>query len=74
VFADHHAQEALVMQSPLDWTIIRAAVLKDGPATGVYTASNTGSNTKITRADAASSLVDHLDEPGSIHQAISVTN
>ncbi len=32
VFADHHAQEAIVKQSPLDWTIVRAAVLKDDPA------------------------------------------
>ena len=36
VFADHQAQEATVKQSPLDWTIARAAVLKDDPATGTY--------------------------------------
>lgn len=74
VFADHEAQEAIVGQSPLDWTIVRAAVLKDDPATGRYTATNTGPNTRITRADAAAALVDQLDDTTYIRAAISVTN
>jgi len=73
VFADHHAQEAIVKQSPLDWTIVRAAVLKDDPATGSYTATNTAKTTKINRADVAACLVDQLDDPANTHQAISVT-
>lgn len=74
VFADHQAQEAIVEQSSLDWTIVRAAVLKDDPATGHYTATNTGPNTRITRADVAAALVDQLDDLTYSHTAISVTN
>ncbi len=73
VFADHHAQEKLVKQSSLDWTIVRAAVLKDEPATGTYIASNTAKSTKINRADVAACLVDQLDDPTYSRQAISVT-
>jgi len=73
-FNDHQAQEAIVEQSPLDWTIVRAAVLKDDPATGHYTATNTGPNTRINRADAAAALVDQLDDTTHIRTSISVTN
>ncbi|MEM9134225.1 MAG: SDR family oxidoreductase [Actinomycetota bacterium] len=74
VFADHEAQEAVVRQSPLDWTIVRPAVLKDDPGTGSYVATNSGSITKITRADVAACLVDQLDKPDFSRQSISVTN
>ena len=74
VFNDHQAQEAIVEQSPLDWTIVRAAVLKDDPATGHYTATNTGPNTRINRADIATALVDQLTDTTHIRSAISVTN
>lgn len=74
VFADHEAQEAIVEQSPLDWTIVRAAVLKDDPATGHYTATNTGPNTRITRADIAAALVDQLTDSTHSRATISVTN
>lgn len=73
VFADHHAQEALVEQSPLDWTIVRAAVLKDEPAVGTYIASNTAKTGKINRADVAACLVDQLDDPTYSRRAISAT-
>ncbi len=73
LFADHHAQEAIVKQSPLDWTIIRAAILKDDPATGSYNATNTGKITKINRADVATCLADQLDDPANSRQAISFT-
>lgn len=74
VFADHEAQEAVVRRSPLDWTIVRPAVLKDDPATGSYVATNSGSITKITRADVAACLVDQLGTSDFSHQSISVTN
>jgi len=73
VFADHHAQEAIVRQSALDWTIVRAAVLTDDSATGTYLASNSAKTTKIDRADVAASLVDQLDDAANSRQAISVT-
>ena len=74
VRADHHAQEAIVRKSPLDWTIVRAAVLKDDPAAGTYTATNSGKTTKINRADVAACLVDQLDETANSRQAISATD
>jgi len=73
-FNDHQAQEAAVEQSSLDWTIVRAAVLKDDPATGRYTATNTGPNTRINRADIATALVDQIDDTTYRRTAISVTN
>ena len=73
VFADHHAQEAIVEPSALDWTIVRPAVLKDGPGTGTYAATNTGPITKIDRADVAVALVDQLGDATNSRSAISVT-
>ena len=33
-YADHQAQETLVQESGLDWTIVRPGAFTDGPATG----------------------------------------
>ena len=33
---DHEAKEGLVRSSDLDWTIVRAPLLTNGPRTGVY--------------------------------------
>jgi len=74
IFRDHQSQEAVVEQSTLDWTIVRAAVLKDDPGTGHYTATNTGSITKINRADVAVALVDQLTDSSNNRRSISVTN
>lgn len=74
VFADHQAQEAIVETSPLDWTIVRAAVLKDDPGTGDYTATNSGPITRINRADVAGALVDQIAGTTHSRQPISVTN
>lgn len=74
IFADHERQEAIVQASSLRWTIVRAAVLKDDPGTGGYTATNTGPIIKITRTDAAQALVDQLGDAASTGKLISVTN
>ena len=74
VFADHHAQEAVVKSSPLDWTIARAAVLTDRPASGAYTSSNTAASRRISRADLADFLVKQVTDPSYSRQAISVTS
>lgn len=57
----------------LDWTIVRAAVLKGDPSTGSYTATNSGPITKIDRADVALALVDQLTDFTHRGAAISVT-
>ncbi len=74
VLADHEAQEALVRDSSLDWTIVRAAILKDGPATGEVTASNTGKVGNIQRADVAAFLVAAATEGTYRGQTISITS
>ncbi len=74
IYADHVAQESAVMESSLDWTIVRAAILKDGSATGDYTASNEGKVGHINRADVARFMVQQLDDAAYSRQAISVTS
>jgi putative NADH-flavin reductase len=36
VYADKDVQERIIRRSPLDWTIIRPAILTNGPRTGKY--------------------------------------
>lgn len=74
IYADHTAQEALVRDSAPDWTIVRAAILKDEPATGSYTPGNTGKVGKINREDLAHFLVSQLEDGEYRRQAISVTS
>ncbi|MGI9598733.1 MAG: NAD(P)-dependent oxidoreductase, partial [Acidimicrobiales bacterium] len=73
VFADHQAQEQIVEASSLNWTIVRAAVLKDGPGIGACTPTNSGSVTRIDRVDVAAFLVDQLVDQTYCRQAISIT-
>ena len=73
LFADHHAQEALVEQSQLNWTIVRAAVLNNKPATGQCTASNSAAIKGITRADLAQFLVAQVTDKTHSKGKISVT-
>jgi len=74
IYADHEAQEELVRGSGMDWTIVRAAILKDDPATGQYSASNEGKVGHINREDLAHFLVQQADDSGYSGQAISVTS
>ena len=74
VFSDHHTQETLVKDSRLDWTIVRAAILKDQPASGNYTANNTARSGHINRADVADFLVKQLADATYRRQAISITS
>lgn len=73
LFADHHTQEAVVTGSSLDWTIVRAAILKDNPATGQYTVSNTARSSNINRTDVADFLVKQIVDTTYLRQAISIT-
>lgn len=74
ILADHTAQEAVVKASGTNWTIVRAAVLHDGPASGSVRASNTGKVGKIARADVADFLVDSVQDRTYSRKAISVTS
>jgi hypothetical protein len=74
IFSDHNAQEVIVKESSLDWTIVRSAVLTDQLASGVYTASNTETVRRINRADLAEFLVKEVTDTTYIQQAISITS
>ena len=74
VYADHETQEAVVTASALDWTLVRAAILKDEPASGSYTATNTGKITQINRADLADFLIKQVTDDTYLQQAISITS
>lgn len=78
VIADKSSGEALLKNSGLDWTIVYATRLKDGPKTGNYRvvgASETVSTSnRITRADVAEFLLRQLDDPAFLHQSPLVTS
>ena len=74
IHADHTAQEALVRASTFDWTIVRAAILHDGPASNNVTATNTGRMGRIARADLAAFLVREVCDGAYSRQVIAVTS
>jgi putative NADH-flavin reductase len=61
VFTDKELQEKLVIDSPLEWIIVRPAFLTNGPHTGKYRAGfPSGDGTirrKISRADVADFMI-----------------
>ncbi len=63
-YADHEAQEALVNQSGLDWTLVRPAAFTDGPATGAcrhgFPPTEKSLKLKISRADVAGFMLRQL--------------
>jgi len=75
VLADLRRMEISVRQSELDWTLVRAAQLVDGPARGGYRAapgySLTG-GTKIARADVAAFMLDELERRDNIAHALAI--
>ena len=74
IYADRVTQEMVVKQSSLDWTIVRAAILKDKPASGQYTVGNSGKVKYINRADVAQFLVQQVDDTAYMREAVSVTS
>lgn len=72
VYDGHTAQEAIVSQSTLDWTIVRAATLNDKP--GSVRAGTEVKAGYISRADLAQFLVEQLDDLAYLNQAVTVTS
>ena len=72
-YADHQAQEAIVRESGLDWTLVRPGAFTDGPATGAYKhgfpATERGLKLKISRADVADFMLRQLGDPRYLRQA-----
>jgi putative NADH-flavin reductase len=65
-YADHERQEEFVMQSSLDWTIVRPAALVKGESTGKYQhgdlSPNKGLTLKISVPDTADFLLNQLTD------------
>lgn len=75
-YADLAAMEQAIMTSPLDWTIVRATQLTDGPATGqvrcVRGEFDAGPY-RISRADLATVLLDVTERTDVIRSALEVS-
>jgi len=74
-YDDMRRMEALVRDSGLDWTIIRAPMLTDKPRTGRYqiaTNQHLSRGWSIARADLADYIVTHLAEPGSYRALVEI--
>ena len=64
-YEDKEAQEQLIRQSPLDWTIVRPARLTNGPHKGSYRMNamlEFSSQSSISRADVADCLLKQLTD------------
>ncbi len=76
-FADHARQEAVVMASSLDWTIVRPPHLKDGPRTGSYRhgfpITDRAIRGVISRADVADFMLRQLEDDTSVQRAVGVS-
>jgi putative NADH-flavin reductase len=76
-FAEHERQEGVVRSSELDWTIVRAGVLTDGPRTGRYShgfpPSERSHEIEISRADAADFMLGQIGESSYVRAAPSLS-
>lgn len=76
VYKDLARAEELVQASGLEWSIVRATMLSDGPPVGqVHTdeaANATGGDWQLSRADYAMTLLDVVENPALIGRAIGV--
>lgn len=75
-FADKERQEALVLASDLDWTIVRPARLTNGPATGRLRAAprlKISIRNSVSRADVAAFVLTELESGDHLLSAPTVT-
>ncbi|MEM9274307.1 MAG: SDR family oxidoreductase [Cyanobacteria bacterium P01_F01_bin.143] len=77
VFADHQRQEQDVIQSGLDWTIVRPGAFVEGDRTGNYRHGFPGTDKtaklKISRADVAEFILKQLGDDSYLHQTPSLS-
>jgi len=77
IYEDKDRQEAMLRASDLDWTIVRPGTLTNGPATGLARALTdlTGvAAGRISRADVAAFIVEHLQTGEFRRTAVLLTN
>ena len=75
-FADHVEQEQHVMQSSLDWTVVRPGAFTDGPCTGTYRHGFSSSERvalKISRADVAHFMLRQLSDGLYLRRAVGLS-
>ncbi len=73
VYKDKTRQEAVVEQSGLDWTIVRPALLTNGPHTGAFRVLTdlTGVTAgKVSRADVAAYIIENLAAQATYHSTV----
>lgn len=73
LWRDKEGQEAAVMASGLDWTLVRPITLTDGPATGSYTAAESPRvrlTSRISRADVAAFMLAEVVSPAWSRRAV----
>jgi putative NADH-flavin reductase len=76
-YVDKALQEQAIQASPLDWTLVRPSVLRDGPPTGEYqlgfdrSAQVRGS---LKRADLAAALVTLAEKRERVGEAVAVSD
>lgn len=72
-YADHVAQEVVIRDSDLDWTIVRPAAYTDGERTGNYrhgfSATAKNLKLKIARADVADFMLKQLGDDSYLRMA-----
>jgi putative NADH-flavin reductase len=74
IYADKERQERIIAESRLDWTIVRPAMLTNGPQTGNYRTWSGGAPkppaSRISRADVAHFMLSILGKTETYHRAI----
>jgi putative NADH-flavin reductase len=74
--ADHTIKEQTIAASPLDWTIVRAPTLTNGPLTGRYCGGETSvANTvlpRLSRADVADFMLRQLGDMQFVRKVVRV--
>jgi hypothetical protein len=76
IIEDKNRMEPIIMNSNLDWTIVRCPNIVDKPAKGRCNATLDGKGLKlsITLSDLSKFMVDQLKQTSFIKQALSVSN
>lgn len=75
IYEDMRRMETIIMQSGLDWTIVRPAQLTDGPLTGDYrvkVAHSLNKGIEISRADVAHFMLKQLERDKFVRQPVAI--
>jgi putative NADH-flavin reductase len=77
MFADKEIQEAYIMNSNTDWTLVRAAILTNGPKSGRYricTPYDQSVTAKISRSDVADFMLKQSTDDSMLRKAVSISD